>query len=327
VVSEDVAPMLTYAGGERRWHLKEVDGTTVVTSKDLGMVVGHRRQGVYGQRYVEGGSPERKAAFHGRWEEEAGLVAMGPRHVNRVDGRWLQPEPLLMEGIPQEMLGDPRGLATYRYSRNTPTTYQDQSGRMSILITLAATMAGHDVTQDPKAVWSDPATYVALATIVFPAISLSDCSDPNLVPAAAMTMLSVADVGQLAGMLTPAKSVASRGLSGKGGIFTATENAAGGRVVTSVGEISHSDVATQVNSALYAGGEVRVLSGAHGYPDGTMVSEASFLAEDMKAFGDIPGVTVSDVTKMTPAEISGALESPGTTIGAFCNSGACLGVK
>jgi hypothetical protein len=58
-----------------------------------------------------------------------------------------------------------------------------------------------------------------------------------------------------------------------------------------------------------------------------MVSEASFLAEDMKAFGDIPGVTVSDVTKMTPAEISGALESPGTTIGAFCNSGACLGVK
>jgi RHS repeat-associated protein len=126
---EDVAPMLTYAGGERRWHLKEVDGTTVVTSKDLGMVVGHRRQAAYGQRYVEGGSPERKAAFHGRWEEEADLVAMGPRHVNRVDGRWLQPEPLLMEGIPQEMLGDPRGLATYRYSRNTPSSYSDQSGR------------------------------------------------------------------------------------------------------------------------------------------------------------------------------------------------------
>jgi RHS repeat-associated protein len=129
VVSEDVAPMLTYAGAERRWHVKEVDGTTVVTSKDLGMVVGHRRQAAYGQRYVEGGSPERKAAFHGRWEEEAGLVAMGPRHVNRVDGRWLQPEPLLMEGIPQEMLGDPRGLATYRYSRNTPSSYRDQSGR------------------------------------------------------------------------------------------------------------------------------------------------------------------------------------------------------
>jgi hypothetical protein len=34
-----------------------------------------------------------------------------------------------MEGIPQEMLGDPRGLATYRYSRNTPTSYSDQSGR------------------------------------------------------------------------------------------------------------------------------------------------------------------------------------------------------
>jgi RHS repeat-associated protein len=127
-VSEDVAPMLTYAGTERRWHLKEVDGTTVVTSKDLGMVVGHRRQGVYGQRFVEGGSPERKAAFHGRWEEEAGLVAMGPRHANRVDGRWLQPEPLLVEGIPQEMLGDPRSLAQYRYARNAPGTYLDPSG-------------------------------------------------------------------------------------------------------------------------------------------------------------------------------------------------------
>jgi hypothetical protein len=99
-----------------------------------------------------------------------------------------------MEGIPQAMLADPRGLAPYRYSRNTPTTYQDPSGRMSILITLAAKMAGHDVTKDPKAAWSDPATYVALAAIVFPAITLSDCTDPNLVPAAAMTMVSVAEV-------------------------------------------------------------------------------------------------------------------------------------
>jgi hypothetical protein len=39
----------------------------------------------------------------------------------------LQPEPLLMEGIPQEMLGDPRGLATYRYSRNTPSSYRDHT--------------------------------------------------------------------------------------------------------------------------------------------------------------------------------------------------------
>jgi hypothetical protein len=105
-----------------------VDGTTVVTSKDLGMVVGHRRQGVYGQRYVEGGSPERKAAFHGRWEEEADLVAMGPRHVNRVDGRWLQPEPLLMMGIPQASLRDPRSLAPYRYARNVPTVLNDRTG-------------------------------------------------------------------------------------------------------------------------------------------------------------------------------------------------------
>lgn len=72
---------------------------------------------------------------------------------------------------------------------------------------------------------------------------------------------------------------------------------------------------------------MRILSGAHATPAGEIISEASFLADDVSEFGSIPGVTVSDVTKMTPAEISGALESPGTTIGAFCNSGPCLGVK
>jgi hypothetical protein len=120
---------------------------------------------------------------------------------------------------------------------------------------------------------------------------------------------------------------ASRGVSRAGGIFTTTENAAGGRVITAVGDITQTDVATHVNSALMQGGNVRILSGAHGTPTGEIIPEASFFADDVARFGQYPGVTVNDVTTMTPAEITGALESPGTTIGAFCNSGPCLGIK
>jgi hypothetical protein len=37
-----------------------------------------------------------------------------------------------------------------------------------------------------------------------------------------------------------------------------------------------------------------------------------------------PGVTVHDMTTFTPAQVNGMVNGPGTTIGAFCNSGACL---
>lgn len=126
-----------------------------------------------------------------------------------------------------------------------------------------------------------------------------------------------------AGLIT-AGVTSSRGLSTKGGSFSSTTNKAGGTVVTSGGTITQAEVGTEVTTALYRGGDVRVLSGVHGLPDGTMIPEASFYADDVAKFGDIPGVTVHDVSTMSAEAITGAVESPGTTIGAFCNSGACL---
>jgi hypothetical protein len=38
----------------------------------------------------------------------------------------------------------------------------------------------------------------------------------------------------------------------------------------------------------------------------------------------MPGVLVHDVMSMSPAEIRAVLEGPGTIIGGFCESGACL---
>jgi three-Cys-motif partner protein len=43
------------------------------------------------------------------------------------------------------------------------------------------------------------------------------------------------------------------------------------------------------------------------------------------ALGDLPGVTIHDVASMSPEAISGVLQRPGTIIGGFCDSTACLG--
>jgi hypothetical protein len=101
-------------------------------------------------------------------------------------------------------------------------------------------------------------------------------------------------------------------------------NTAGGTVVTATGRVVGSDFAGAVNSGMLRGGPVNILSGAHGEISGVMRAERAFFEADRAAFGNLPGVNVFDVTRMAPGEISGLLRGPGTTIGAFCDSGACL---
>ena len=128
-VEENLTSMISLVNGDRRWHFKDFDGQAVATVDDDGTMVGRRRLSAYGQVQSEQGDPSVVASFHGIREEKGlDLLAAGPRHLARTDGRWLQPEPLLHMGIPQESLSDPLSLSTYRYSRNTPTVYQDRSG-------------------------------------------------------------------------------------------------------------------------------------------------------------------------------------------------------
>jgi hypothetical protein len=125
----DYTPQVSGAAGQLQLHLVEFDGTNIVSSRPLGAVVGFRRQGAYGQEFTSGGEPELRRSFHGHREEPGlRLTAAGPRHLLLADGRWLQPEPLLYLGIPEELRSDPRALMMYRYGHNAPSVYADRSG-------------------------------------------------------------------------------------------------------------------------------------------------------------------------------------------------------
>ena len=119
-------------------------------------------------------------------------------------------------------------------------------------------------------------------------------------------------------------ATASRGMSDLGGIFSSTRNAVGGEVWTSVGEVAQKDFASMVNSGMMKGDEVHIFSGAHGFPDGTLKPDLEMFEFDAKAFGSYPGVHVHNIAEMASAEVAGILDGPGTIIGGFCNSSACL---
>jgi hypothetical protein len=135
---------------------------------------------------------------------------------------------------------------------------------------------------------------------------------------------AIGAVGPAAKVVTTAEQAATRGLSKFGGSFSREVNAAGGDVWTSIGEISQPDFKSIVNGGSMKGHDVHILSGVHGSPSGVIRPEAEFFLADSLEFGHIPGVTVHDFPALTSTEIKNLLQGPGTTIGAFCNSGVCL---
>jgi hypothetical protein len=114
-----------------------------------------------------------------------------------------------------------------------------------------------------------------------------------------------------------------------GAIFSSEKNAAGGTVWTSDGTIVQDDFASIVQSGSMRG-EVNILSGVHGDLDAagalSMRVDRSLYAADVRRFGRSPGdgMNVHHLPDLTPAQISELLNGPGTTIGGFCHSGACL---
>lgn len=124
-----------------------------------------------------------------------------------------------------------------------------------------------------------------------------------------------------------AGSAATRGtgpVNAAGGYVESTVNAQGGQVITAVGEVEQADFAAIIDAAIAGGEEVYILTGVHGAVDGSMVRAPQFFAEDLAAWGGTAGVKVLNLLKLSPAQRTGLLRGPGTTVGAFCNSGICL---
>ena len=132
-----------------------------------------------------------------------------------------------------------------------------------------------------------------------------------------LSAVKPAPVGQTA--------AAARGVSKLGGyIAEEGSNPAGGRLITSVGGISQNDFVPFVERAMIRRDSVEILTGAHGHPDGSIDLDVAMYAADVAKFSDWPGVTIHNLPEMSAEQINGVLNGPGTIIGGFCNSQACL---
>ncbi len=125
------------------------------------------------------------------------------------------------------------------------------------------------------------------------------------------------ETAALTNAVLAAEAAGARGLSGLGGVFSSETNAAGGTIWTSVGKISQNDVAPLVNSGMY-NGTVNIITGVHGALNGSTAADLSLYEADVARFGNLPGVNVYNFPEMTPGQINGLLNGPGTTIGGFC---------
>jgi hypothetical protein len=74
------------------------------------------------------------------------------------------------------------------------------------------------------------------------------------------------------------------------------------------------------------GDDVNLIIGAHGAADGTWVASPKTYNIDARQCVNTPGVNVINFpsSAWNPGELNGILNGPGTTIGGFCDSGACL---
>ena len=93
---------------------------------------------------------------------------------------------------------------------------------------------------------------------------------------------------------------------------------------TSTGIIDQRAFKGIVNSELYSGRRVDILSGVHGAPDGSFRPDPEMLDFDRQTFSGFEGVSVHDFSTMTADELRGLVNGSGATIGGFCDSGACF---
>lgn len=103
------------------------------------------------------------------------------------------------------------------------------------------------------------------------------------------------------------------------GIFYSVKNQSGGKVYVSVNP-SQADGMDIVNLVDQMDGHVNILSGTHGDQLGQLAREHSFYQLDYQHFSTYPNVDVYDIFSLSPSQIKMIVNSPGSTVCAWCYS-------
>ena len=115
--------------GDRRWVLREPGTHIGVALDDAGAPLGQREFRAYGGLWSSSGALPEHESHHGLpFVATTGILDTGVRAYAAEDGQWLQPEPLLLEGLHRLDLTDPAHFATYRYAGNDPINRLDPTG-------------------------------------------------------------------------------------------------------------------------------------------------------------------------------------------------------
>jgi RHS repeat-associated protein len=288
---------------------------------------------------IAGGSGVTHKFTEKEHDGESNLDNFGARYYSSALGRFMTPDwaakPIT---VPYADFGDPQSLNLYSYVKNNTLSTTDPDGHCC-----------WDYVKSHSKDWAIGAAKGVINSFIPGSVPLFDIWQagvgplrvevPPLQPSnaaqadamvVAMTTTIVVTAVAAPELETTSAPVTEtfRGFSSMseaGGIMSSETNAAGGTVYTSTGKITGDVVRGAVSHALYEGAtEINVLSGVDGAPNGTTEPNARFLRDDNQAFADVPQVNVYDFSQMTESQVKDLVNSTATTIGGFCDSGACL---